>query len=65
MISLKQVKDALAGPVAPVSTLFNRDGSIDFKGLRNIIDFNFTHPWRHGGFRRYSKIAENSLYERK
>ena len=30
---------ALTGPVASVSTPFNRDGSVDRDGLRRYIDF--------------------------
>jgi len=39
MIIREKAKMALTGPVASVPTLFSRDGSIDWNGLRNCIDF--------------------------
>jgi len=39
MITVDQAKKALTGPIASVSTPFNKDGSIDFVSLRNIVDF--------------------------
>ena len=39
MKSCEEIRDALSGPVASVSTPFCRDGSIDFSSLRNYIDF--------------------------
>ena len=38
MISQEQVRDNLSGPIASLSTVFNRDGSIDYDGLRSLID---------------------------
>jgi len=38
-LSKDQVRDALTGPVASLSTPFCRDGSIDFDGIRNYLDF--------------------------
>src|SRR5688500_14752521 len=40
MISREEVRKALTGPIGSVRTPFTRDGSIDFDGLRNTIDFN-------------------------
>ena len=34
------IRQALTGPIASVRTPFNRDGSIDFDGVRRVIDFN-------------------------
>jgi 4-hydroxy-tetrahydrodipicolinate synthase len=39
MISLEETRAALTGPVTSIFTPFQRDGSIDFAGLRNFIDF--------------------------
>ena len=39
MVTINQTKNALTGPIASVSTPFNKDGSIDYKSLRNIVDF--------------------------
>ena len=36
---MDRVRLALTGPLASVRTPFNRDGSIDFAGLRRLIDF--------------------------
>ena len=38
MISREEVREALTGPVAVLSTVFSRDGSIDYAGLRDLID---------------------------
>jgi len=38
-MSKDQMRAALTGPVASVSTPFKRDGSLDFAALRNFIDF--------------------------
>lgn len=40
MIDRNLVRQALTGPIASVRTPFNQDGSIDFDGLRKVIDFN-------------------------
>ena len=40
MISREEVREALTGPIASLSTVFSRDGSIDYAGLRNLIDRN-------------------------
>src|SRR5688572_18631736 len=39
-IALAQVRAALTGPIASIRTPFNRDGSIDFDGVRRVIDFH-------------------------
>jgi 4-hydroxy-tetrahydrodipicolinate synthase len=39
MKSREEIREALTCPIASVPTLFNRDGSIDFDGVRNFIDF--------------------------
>ena len=39
-INLTKVRAALTGPIASIRTPFNRDGSIDFNGVRRMIDFN-------------------------
>ena len=38
MIDRSRVREALTGPVASIHTPFLRDGEIDEKGLRNMID---------------------------
>jgi len=40
MISHEAVREALTGAVGSVRTPFHRDGTIDWDGLRNTIDFN-------------------------
>jgi len=35
-----KVRAALTGPIASIRTPFNRDGSIDFDGVRRMIDFH-------------------------
>lgn len=40
MISRNEVKTALTGPIPTIRTPFLTDGSIDYKGLKNMIDFN-------------------------
>ncbi len=39
MKSLDEIRHALSGPIASVSTPFTREGRIDFKGLRNFVDY--------------------------
>src|ERR1051325_810987 len=34
------IRTALTGPIASIRTPFNRDGSIDYDGVRNMIDFH-------------------------
>jgi len=36
----EEIREALTGPVPSVRTPFNKDGSIDFDSLRNMIDFD-------------------------
>ena len=40
MIDRDLVREALTGPIASVRTPFDRDGRIDFAGLRKVIDFD-------------------------
>lgn len=40
MIDYTSARKALTGPVSSIRTPFNRDGGIDFDGLRKAIDFN-------------------------
>jgi 4-hydroxy-tetrahydrodipicolinate synthase len=40
MISRNEAKAALTGPIPTIRTPFLPDGSIDYKGLKNMIDFN-------------------------
>jgi len=35
-----EMRHRLSGPMPSIKTPFNEDGSIDFNGLRNLIDFN-------------------------
>jgi 4-hydroxy-tetrahydrodipicolinate synthase len=39
MISKEKVRQALSGPIMSLNTPFNSDGSIDYPGVRRIIDF--------------------------
>lgn len=40
MIDRARVRECLTGPIASINTPFKKDGSLDFDGLRNAIDFN-------------------------
>jgi len=44
MIDRDAVREALTGPIASVRTPFNEDGSVDFAGVRKIIDFDIAAP---------------------
>lgn len=35
-----ELRERLSGPIPSLKTPFNEDGSIDFNGLRQLIDFN-------------------------
>src|SRR6185312_14300727 len=39
MKTLPEIRHALSGPIASISTPFTRDGAIDYRGLRTIIDY--------------------------
>ncbi|SRR6056297_56448 len=39
MLSIEETREALTGPIASIKTPFNKDGSIDYNGLRNYTDF--------------------------
>jgi dihydrodipicolinate synthase/N-acetylneuraminate lyase len=57
MKSLNEIRHALTGPVASVSTPFDRNGKIDGQGLRNFIDFVIA-----GGSRTVLLTYGDSLY---
>ena len=38
--AVDEVRAHLTGPIASIATPFNRDGSVDYQGLRNLIDFD-------------------------
>ena len=40
MISRAEVREALTGPVASLSTPFTQDGDVDYAGLRKLVDGN-------------------------
>ena len=40
MIDRSRVREALTGPVTSIRTPFAKDGSVDYDGLRNTLDFN-------------------------
>ena len=40
MVDRDSVREALTGPIASVRTPFNRNGEVDFNGLRSVIDFD-------------------------
>lgn len=40
MTSAEEVREALTGPIASLTTPFTRDGDIDYPGLRKLIDRN-------------------------
>lgn len=52
-----EIRAALTGPVASISTPFTRDGAIDFSALRSIIDFVID-----GGSRTVLLTYGDSLY---
>lgn len=41
-LTLDRVRYALTGPLMSIRTPFNRDGSIDYDGVRRMIDFGLT-----------------------
>src|SRR5665213_1733554 len=55
--SLDEIRHALSGPIASVSTPFTKDGRIDFRGLGNFIDFVIA-----GGSRTVLLTYGDSLY---
>ena len=57
MLTHEEVKEALTCPIASVPTLFLHDGSIDFDGLRNYIDFTIA-----GGTKTILLTYGDSLY---
>jgi 4-hydroxy-tetrahydrodipicolinate synthase len=57
MISRQEVRVALTGPIASLNTPFNRDGSIDYSGLRDLIDSNI-----RGGAHTVLLTYGDSLY---
>lgn len=57
MKSREEIRDALTCPIASVPTLFLRDGSIDFDGVRNFIDFTIA-----GGTKTILLTYGDSLY---
>jgi 4-hydroxy-tetrahydrodipicolinate synthase len=57
MKSREEVREALTCPIASVPTLFLRDGSIDFDGVRNYIDFTIA-----GGTKTILITYGDSLY---
>lgn len=42
MKSREEIRAALTGPVASMRTPFNKDGSIDYDSMRNMIDFDIS-----------------------
>ncbi len=57
MKSREEIREALTCPIASVPTLFLRDGSIDFDGVRNYIDFTIA-----GGTKTILITYGDSLY---
>lgn len=57
MIDYQEAKMNLTGPIASVSTPFLYDGSIDYKGLRNCVDF-----YVEGGSKTILLTYGDSLY---
>ncbi len=57
MIGADEVYAALTGPIASVSTPFDKDGNIDWKSLRKIVDFII-----EGGSRTVLLTCGDSLY---
>ena len=57
MISHAEVRERLNGPVASLNTTFNRDGSIDYDGFRNLIDADIS-----GGSQTVLLTAGDSLF---
>ena len=57
MIDRSAVREALTGPVASLKTPFQRDGEIDEKGLKSLIDFSI-----NAGARTVILTYGDSLY---
>lgn len=57
MISHAEVRERLTGPVASLNTPFNQDGSIDYDGLRSLIDADIA-----GGSNAMLLTAGDSLF---
>ena len=57
MISHEKVREHLTGPIASLNTVFNRDGSIDYGGLRSLIDADIS-----GGTKTILLTYGDSLY---
>ena len=57
MKSREEIREALTCPIASVPTLFLRDGSIDFDGVRSFIDFTIA-----GGTKTILITYGDSLY---
>ena len=57
MISRAEVREALTGPVASLSTPFTQNGDVDYAGLRKLIDGNLA-----GGSRSALLTYGDSLY---
>lgn len=57
MISRAEVRERLTGPIASLSTIFNSDGSLDYDGLRNLIDADIA-----GGSNTALLTAGDSLF---
>jgi 4-hydroxy-tetrahydrodipicolinate synthase len=57
MKSREEIREALTCPIASVPTLFLRDGSIDFDGVRRFIDFTIA-----GGTKTILLTYGDSLY---
>ena len=67
MISHEEVREHLSGPVASLSTVFNRDGSIDYDCLRNLIDADISGGSKTilltGGDGLFSLLTDNEIAE--
>jgi dihydrodipicolinate synthase/N-acetylneuraminate lyase len=57
MTSHAEVRERLTGPIASLNTTFTRDGSIDYSGLRNLIDADIS-----GGSQTVLLTAGDSLF---
>lgn len=66
-LTLDHVRNALTGPIASIRTPFNRDGSIDYAGVRHIIDFTHDHGGRvallTAGDSHYRCMTEQEMHE--
>lgn len=62
-----ELRARLTGPIPSLKTPFHQDGSVDFKGLRNLIDCNLAHGAKAlmltAGDSHYVALTEKEIAE--